>query len=242
MSMVERGNKEEILKRIQNMNHLSFWTYNRYVCNYIDGKIESYYTQDIPADRSVYWSNLEKIESPDLSNTDNIYIMHDYCQMGDYGGSLVEKANTDILTDEYGFIKVFGGYGSISCIIQIDALLCMPEEESDRILEVLEGLSDYPLIDDEELSNQESEQINEAWNDWTEYDFKRVIESKFDIELDDYEFISNEVTFRSIFDEMAERVNEYWVNESGYDMWINVDKVADGMTNEDFNQYFKKVE
>ena len=107
--MIERGNKEEILKRIQNMDHITFWCYNRYVSNYQDGKIESYYTQDIPDDNTVYWSDLGKIESPDLSDTDNIYIMHDYCQMGDYGGSLVEKANTDILTNEYGFIKVFAG-------------------------------------------------------------------------------------------------------------------------------------
>lgn len=240
--MIERGNKEEILKRIQNMDHITFWTYNRYVCNYIDGKIESYYTQDIPEDNTVYWSDLEKIDNPDLSDTDNLYLMHDFCQMGDYGGSLVEKANTDILTDEYGFIKVYGGYGSISCMIQIDALLCMPEEESDRILDVLEGLNKYPLIDDEELSNQESEQIEEAWDNWTEYDFKREIEKKFNIELDDYEFKSIDVSFRSIFDEMAERANEYWINESGYDMWINVEKVTDKMSMDDFNQYFKMVE
>lgn len=240
--VMDKGDHDVIINRIKSIDHLSFWTYNRYVSNYTDGKIESYYTQDIPMDRSVYWSDLEKIKSPDLSDTDNIYIMHNYCQMSDYGGSLVEKSNTDILTSDYGFILVTGGYGSISCIIAIDALLCMPEEESERILDVLEGLEKYPLLDDDELFNQESKYIEEAWNNWAEYDFKRGIEGKFNIDLDDYEFKDIDVSFQSIFDEMAERVNEYWINESGYDMWINVDKIVDEMTTEDFNQYFKKVD
>lgn len=236
--MIERENKEEILKRIQNMDHITFWCYNRYVCNYIDGKIESYYTQDITEDNTVYWSDLEKIDNPDLSNTDNLYLMHDFCQMGDYGGSLVEKTNTDILTDEYGFIKVYGGYGSISCMIQIDALLCMPEEESDRILEVLEGLSDYPLIDDEELSNQESEQIDEAWDNWTKEDFIRSLCKKFNIsqmDIDEYDFMN----VYDLFIDASEKANEYWINESGYDMWINVDKVSEVVTYDQFLQYFK---
>ena len=114
----------------------------------------------------------------------------------------------------------------------------MEEEESDTILDVLEGLDNYPLIDDDELYQQEQEQIEEAWDNWVEYDFKRAIESKYDIDLDDYELIP-EQTFRSIFDQTAENISEYWINESGYDMWINVDKVVESL---DFNKYFSKVE
>jgi len=223
--------KDEIIKRIQNMDHLSFWCYNHY-----DSPIRDY-IQDIPADKSVYWSDLEKIDNPDLSDLENIYIMHDYTQMGDYGGSLVEKANYEVLTNEYGFIRVFGDYGSISCMISIQSLIDMDEEESDTILDVLEGLNDYPLIDDDELYQQERDQIEEAWNNWVEYDFKRAIESKYDIDLDDYELIPDQ-TFRSIFDQTAENISEYWINESGYDMWINVDKVVKSL---DFNKYFQVI-
>jgi len=223
--------KDEIIKRIQNMDHLSFWCYNHY-----DSSIRDY-IQDIPADKSVYWSDLEKIDNPDLSDLENIYIMHDYTQMGDYGGSLVEKANYEVLTNEYGFIRVFGDYGSISCMISIQSLIDMDEEESDTILDVLEGLNDYPLIDDDELYQQERDQIEEAWNNWVEYDFKRAIESKYDIDLDDYELIPDQ-TFRSIFDQTAENISEYWINESGYDMWINVDKVVKSL---DFNKYFQVI-
>ena len=100
--------KDEIIKRIENMDHISFWCYNHY-----DSSIRDY-TQVIPADKSVYWSDLEKLDNPDLSDLENIYIMHDYTQMGDYGGSLVEKANYEVLTDEYGFIRVLGGYQSLN--------------------------------------------------------------------------------------------------------------------------------
>lgn len=223
--------KDEIIKRISDMDHISFWCYNHY-----DSSIRDY-TQVIPADKSVYWSDLEELDNPDLSDLENIYIMHDYTQMGDYGGSLVEKANYEVLTDEYGFIRVFGGYGSISCMISIQSLIDMEEEESDTIFDVLEGLNNYPLIDDDELYKQERDQIEEAWDNWVEYDFKRAIESKYDIDLDDYELIPEQI-FRSIFDQTAENISEYWINESGYDMWINVDKVVESL---DFNKYFQVI-
>ena len=223
--------KDEIIKRIENMDHISFWCYNHY-----DSSIRDY-TQVIPADKSVYWSDLEELDNPDLSDIENIYLMHDYCQMGDYGGSLVEKANYEVLTNEYGFIRVFGDYGSISCMISIQSLIDMEEEESDTIFDVLEGLNNYPLIDDDELYQQERDQIEEAWDNWVEYDFKRAIELKYDIDLDDYELIPDQ-TFRSIFDQTAENISEYWINESGYDMWINVDKVVKSL---DFNKYFRVI-
>jgi len=229
--MIRGIEMSEIIKRIQNMDHLSFWCYNHY-----DSSIRDY-IQDIPVDKSVYWSDLEKIDNPDLSDLENIYLMHDYTQMGDYGGSLVEKANYEVLTDEYGFIKVFGGYGSISCMISIQSLIDMPEDKSDAILDVLEGLSDYPLIDDDELNQQEQEQIEESWNNWTEYDFKRAIGAKFDIDLDDYEYDD----LRPLFDELSKKANEYWINESGYDMWINVEKVVNALTFEQFNQFFRVI-
>ena len=72
--------KDEIIKRIENMDHISFWCYNHYYSSIRD------YTQVIPADKSVYWSDLEELDNPDLSDLENIYIMHDYTQMGDYGG------------------------------------------------------------------------------------------------------------------------------------------------------------
>ena len=227
---IKMERKDKIIKRIENIDHISFWCYNHY-----DSSIRDY-TQVIPADKSVYWSDLEKLDNPDLSDLENIYIMHDYTQMGDYGGSLVEKSNYEVLTDGYGFIRVFGDYGSISCMISIQSLIDM-EEESDTILDVLEGLNNYPLIDDDELYQQEQEQIEEAWDNWVEYDFKRAIELKYDIDLDDYELIPDQ-TFRSIFDAAAENISEYWINESGYDMWINVDKVVKSL---DFNKYFRVI-
>lgn len=118
----------------------------------------------------------------------------------------------------------------------IQSLIDMEKEESDTIFDVLEGLNNYPLIDDDELYHQERDQIEEAWDNWVEYDFKRAIESKYDIDLDDYELIP-EQTFRSIFDQTAENISEYWINESGYDMWINVEK-AESL---DFNKYFRVI-
>lgn len=232
--------KDEIVNRIKSIEHLTFWCYNRYVCDYnTDGKLESYYTQEIPNDNFVYWSDIEELDNPDLSDElDNIYIMHDYCQMGDYGGSLVGKSNTEILTGEYKFIKVFGEYSSISCMIGIQSLIDMPKEESERILDLLEGLNDYPIIDDETLSELEYEQIEESWNNWGEYDFKRAIGLKFNLDISDYK-LKSDSSLRELFDNLADKANEYWYNESGYNMYINIDNIVKVMSMDDFNTYFE---
>lgn len=233
-----RNCKDQIVNRIKSIDHLTFWCYNRYVCDYKDGKIESYYTQEIPDDDSVYWSDIEELDNPDLSDIDNIYIMHDYCQMSDYSGSLVEKSNTEILTGEYGFIGVYGDYGSISCMIGIQSLIDMPKEESERILDLLEGLNDYPLIDEEELSDNEMNYIDESWNNWGEYDFKRAIGLKFNLDISDYK-LKSDSSLRELFDNLAVKANEYWDNESGYNMYINIDNIVKVMSIDDFNTYFE---
>lgn len=231
--------KDQIVNRIKSIDHLTFWCYNRYVCDYnTDGKLESYYTQEIPNDNTVYWSDLNKLDNPDLSDIDNIYIMHNYCQMSDYSGSLVEKSNTDVLVNEYKFIKVFGGYSSISCMIGIQSLIDMPEEESERILDLLEQLNNYPLIDDDTLTETEHEQIEEAWNNWTEYDFKRAIGLKFNLDISDYK-LKSDLSLRELFDNLAVKANEYWYNEEGYNMYINIDNIVKVMSMDDFNTYFE---
>lgn len=225
-----RGIKMSVIERIKNLDHIRFFEYARY-----EYKIG--YTDDIPMDKIVHFSDITEVRSlPD--NISDLYLMHDYTSMSDYGGSLVEKANADILIEEYGFITVIGGYSSFACMIQVQSILDMPEDERDNLLDTLEGLSDYPLIDDQTLSDLESENTDEAWNDWAKEDFLKALCKKFRIDyvdIEEYEFMN----IYDLFNDSMNKANEYWINESGYDMWIDVEKVVDVVSFEEFKQYVR---
>lgn len=160
---------------------------------------------------------------------DDVYVWFDaeYTSGSDYSGGLVTRANYEVLLeeaerlteDELGgddswFQTFYGGHGTYAIAFHVDKT---PQE----IIEMLAGLSDYPLIDDNKLADLEHEATEESWNNSYERDYRKALEDKFGGDADDVD----DKVLREHFEEARERANEYWENEEGPSMHVDVDAV-----------------
>ena len=103
-----------------------------------------------------------------------------YATGSDYSGSLVERANfkalreyaeeNDLLNETV--FEVNGGHGTFGLYI---SLKCQDPE----IWEMIKSLDSYPLLDEELESEMEIEAIDENWDSWAAYDFRRELEKQF---------------------------------------------------------------
>ena len=87
---------------------------------------------------------------------------------------------------------------------------------------MLDGLEDYPAVDDSALSEQELEDQEENWKSWAERDFRLALEKKFGGSADE---VSDEA-LREAFDEAAEESGTYWESQgSTGDMYIDIQRL-----------------
>jgi hypothetical protein len=156
----------------------------------------------------------------------------DYCQGSDYGGSLVELSNCDVLTEEHygrGVWRLYGGYSSFGIAFDIRFL-------TEEALESLEALEHYPLASEDRLSELELEKEQEAWTDWASSDFTKELlkllssfyqeasEDKLESLEDKLESLDDQKLF-SLFREACELGDHYWETEY-QDRWIDCERVA----------------
>jgi hypothetical protein len=198
------------------------------------------------------WNEVTKDSEIDPTE---VYVLPAYCSGSDYSGGLVEVANYKTLLemmpegyeDGAEFITYTGGDGTFALAIRVDAL-------TEEILESLESLDDYPLLDEGLHSELEMEAQNEARESWARSDFKTELgrhmracfesstradqrtdesDEAYETRLDaSEEYLSEECGEISdsdlceIFYKMADRANVNWENEQGSDMAIDVERVV----------------
>lgn len=187
----------EKLKKIEGIRPL------RYVGDKLIGKFVSYgsfYERDWFTDEDVYFI------VPQTSGSD-------------YSGCTVTWANNLYFENEYrdnDWIHfAYGGYSTYAVVINATKLY--DSEITEEILEILEDLEDYPLIDGEMLINVEMELIEDEWECWGKDDFVRELEAKFSFA--DFDFPD----LRDLFEEKKE---EDWECEGyGPNMYIDVKAV-----------------
>lgn len=187
-----------------------------------------YYHQilDKPMDNSISFGDLHRISSK--TDPNKIYITNRYMEGGDYSGCYVEKANHAAFLEEYGeydgVYDVYGGHGSFGVAISL-AWLTDPanEEVAERILETLNALESYPLIDEDVLSEMEQEGIDEAWENWARMDYAGDLQNKFGIDFEDTDQL------RSVLETVADRINEYWEDDGG-SMYIRIERIVEATT------------
>jgi hypothetical protein len=109
---------------------------------------------------------------------------------------------------------------------------------SEELLELLQSLENYPVLCEDELSSYELELQNEMWEDTVRREWENVLESALSSLLSDEELaetivesLSEESLF-SLFSHCAELSNAYWEAETGTTMWIDVDRVAESLSEE----------
>ncbi len=165
------------------------------------------------------------------NETEDVYFIVPYTSGSDYSGDTVTRANYKFFEKEYEDVDcihlAYGGYDTYAIIINATKLC--DSEILEEITEILEGLADDPLIDEDLLTEVEMELIEDAWVCWVEYDFIKALEKKFSFA--DFNFPD----IRDLFEEKRE---EAWVCEGhGHDMWINVKNVVDEIEFEDVKKW-----
>ena len=127
------------------------------------------------------------------------------------------------------------------------------------------GLEDYPLVSEETHSELELEAQGEAWESWAESDFSRAVESMFGADLDFPELVfvpdsepkaqgrlfetgerpkpeNLEDAVRELFETARETANEYWIDETGGNAWIDLDRVCVAVTADMLEAHCLRVE
>lgn len=172
--------------------------------------------------------NGAQVDYGDWDNgTSGMWVLVDYAGGSDYSGSLVERANFNVLEkaaaavsypdDVPGFyVTLYGGHGTYGIAFHT-------ERTPESIREMLVKLEDYPLVDEDEHSQLEMEAQDEAWENWARADYAGLLEAKFHGEADDVDAEAMFEHFRAAQD----KANEYWINESGGSMWIDLKRVVE---------------
>jgi hypothetical protein len=179
------------------------------------------------------------------------YLLPDLLSGSDYSGSLVQKANYRKFSEDFAdgedtwWTNVPGGHGTYGILIDMQGV---PDDISTDVAEFLNSLHDYPLADEDLHSEMEMEAQEEAWNGWAERDFARALEKKFagdeelepvleDVLTDDEKLKK----LRELFEDAREKANEYWVNEQGDEMYINIDRIVKKVTKADVVYFIKDL-
>jgi hypothetical protein len=155
--------------------------------------------------------------------------LSDHCTSGDYCGAPHTLSNCRVLLEEFGGSpqcrEAYGSYGSSSVAIDVRYL-------SDELLESLQSLESYPVLDEDHCSVLELELQNQAWENWAERDFQRALESRLSSLCGDE--TAEEITesldreaLLSLFESLREEANECWQSQSSPDQWIDVERITE---------------
>jgi hypothetical protein len=215
-----------------------------------------HYKEDHPTGKTIYWGELNPIEkvtkdividrlnNPEWKDND-LYLICKYMQYGDYDNScMVERSNYKIFMESYkeetGVFDISGGYGSTGIAISVKWLLDpVNEEKADEIMELLNGLNDYPCLDDEDMSNMEYDAFYEALKDYGISDTCTALAKKYGIDVTDYD---SEKLEELILD-IDRNGNPIFIIESGGNCYIDIDDmVVPKITRDQFISVLTKYE
>ena len=175
-----------------------------------------------------YIQNYEKLGFSD-------YYHSNYLGYSDYSGSTYTKSNHELFIKEFGEIDgvkdVHGGYGSRDIYIRLDVL-----NSNKDIQDCLNVLDDYPVMDEDHLSEVEEEAKEESWNSYTRKDFLRALEKEFNYDFDKL----NDAFIYRLFWKLEEYTNTYWIFEYT-DAYFPLDELFEKLTREEFLNVFKDI-
>lgn len=160
------------------------------------------------------------------------YLIDDFLSGSDYSNSsLIQVSNVQVWEETFKdsegkkWCKIHGGYGTFAIVIDT-------EQSAPEMNEFLDALACYPSIDDDRLSELEMEAQNEAWDNWGYKEFVKALEKRFEHDLD----FPNEKRIFTVFNETADHIGEYWINENADSMYINIDRIVKAVDKESWNQ------
>lgn len=150
------------------------------------------------------------------------YIMVPYCGGSDYSGDSVTASNHRVFLKDFGKCpgvwNVYGGYGTYAIAVRITDL-------TQEMIEIINRLESYPVIDEDAMFEMELEQQNEAWENWVRSDFTKALIKAFPSEENTIGNMEDDQLYE-LFRNAMEKGNIYWENETGNNAWIDVDEIA----------------
>lgn len=148
---------------------------------------------------------------------------------GGYDAPSIYRSNNRVFSDEFRkeLSLADGDYDGLSLDVRFITL---------EMIETIESLEDYPLISDDDHSELELELQEEAWELWVASDWRRIVETKLNENLegssledcadDILDKVENlDCRLYGLFEACREMSNNYWEEELG-SQWINLDSVA----------------
>ncbi len=175
------------LEDIKNIENISFFYYLKY--NFSSGN-----DIHVPESKRIYWGDIRNIDGRKLTDDiSDVLIIPRYLQYGDYDDScMVERSNHKLFLEDHketSFVyDVYGGYGSTSIAIQLSEMLNPDNEEiAQTIIDTLNGLNDYPCLDDCDMSNMEYESFLESLDNYEIRDCISELSEKFKLDISDYD-------------------------------------------------------
>lgn len=194
---------------------LSNWFRRYQSYSYASGKTwgEYFYDPEVEGVNSVCYGDIKE-------NQDGEYIEVPYCTYSDYSGTTVERSNCQTFLDmfkefnEISMWKMYGGWGTTGVLIRKSLY-----ENNDEVKEVIDGLFDYPVISEDDLSQLEIELEHVSWDSYLKDELIRGLESN-DIEY-------NEETLQEDFYFVADDIAEYFIHEDACCPYFRTEKVID---------------
>jgi hypothetical protein len=119
---------------------------------------------------------------------------------------------------------------------------------TEEMLEAIESLQDYPILDECDHSELELEAQQEEWESWGASDWRQQVASRLADSLEDLaerlercpeewaeealERYGEEALYE-LFRDCADAAGEYWQEESGGGFWIRLERVAEELERDD---------
>lgn len=158
---------------------------------------------------------------------DDVYYVPNLMCGSDYSGGSVTLANYEYMRDEYSdndnVRLVYGGYGTYGIAINISA--DWDEEEAFWLIDLLENLDNYPVIDDDALCEVERRIEDEAWSEiYGRCDFSTELGESTGYEVEGEDNFDGPLF--ALFLELQEKHNEYWIHEVGATAYADVEKLC----------------
>jgi hypothetical protein len=185
------------------------------------------------------------------------YVLPQFLSGSDYSGGTVTRSNHDVWRERFNEYRgklwwnLHGGHGTYAIAVPVDLDDLAendrgaPEETVEaarEMIEVLEGLANYPLIDEDAHSELENENENEAWTDYGEREFAEALEAadpRFE------QIASDPDNVGALWRALSETTNTYVTHEegSGGGVHFDVDRVVAGISynGEGLDPFFELV-
>lgn len=153
------------------------------------------------------------------------YADPDYWQLdctlsGDYCGSYCELANFQALDEEHDFLEVNHFGCGAKCLVMTDEGLQDADLDGLKsLLESLDSLTDYPVLDDELMYKLEFEAFQEQWEDCGRKKFMQALGEAFEDK--------SEAEIDEIWREVDSRGDQLWFSEGpGLSIYIDTDRAV----------------